>query len=234
MIANYFYLELSYPITNNSFNNPAASGQIAAMPFSFSSPISPNFKGGLGIGKVAHFLDIATPRVRLGINVDFSAQAFGKGDNSSHDSAYQAESKGTYIASLGVGPQVTFRPMPFMQVGVYGRIGISGLYSNYQNTEFLKNPKGEIQRYDAGVNMYNFSINQDLGIDITIYKLLVGLKWTFLKSRPGSNQFYTENDTDNRVLFFADKEGKKNVGTPAPIDQAVSFNRISILLGITL
>lgn len=234
MITNYFYLQLSYPITGDNFGNPTASGQIASMPFTFNGPIDPGFKGGLSLGKVAHFLDIATPMVRLGVNVDFSAQAFGKGTHSSVDAIYRAESKGTYIASLGAGPQVTFKPIHFIQMGVYGRIGISGLYSNYQNAEFVQDPNKSVQRYDAVVNMYNFSLSQDLGIDITIYKLMVGLKWTFLKSTPGSGHFYTENDTDNHLLFFSDKAGKVASGIPAPIDRTISFNRISILLGIAL
>ncbi len=211
---NYFYLRLSYPFASSTFGNPMNQEFPGNQLFVSKDKLQHRFRAGLELGAVNHITELGHYMVKLGINYGFNFQTFGPFEN--RETHHRVASDGTYIATLGLGPQVTFKPVEAIRVAVFGRIGISALYHNYEN---VQETAGKVK-----LDMLNYGLAKDIGIDFTLKKFSVGFTWSFLNTAPGNGQLYIpENKEINSYTPVS--------GAGTPLNDKVYFNRVSFNLG---
>lgn len=218
---------------SDDFNNPVKSPMYDTM-FSYRGGMKSAFKGGLEIGSVNHFQKLWTSHLRLGLNINFSMQAMGPWSDSGAN--HKAASDGLYIGTLGLGPQITYKPAKFVRLGVYARLVGSMLYNHYTNTEYQSGSGGEMTRYKLELEMYNWALGYDFGIDASLRGISIGFVMEHMSATPKQNEFYTPANR-NANLLANNSAQLSNPGTIAvytPYSQPIRFDRYRILVGFAI
>lgn len=228
---NYGYFRLSFLRPLGAFNNPMAGKAFPqAAEFSYQGQI-PNGVLTLGIesGRVRHInaLSLGTPMLKLGINSGFALQAFGPG--SVAGSNYDAETIGTYALRLGVGPQLTFKPIKEVRVGLYYRAGIGLAYTSYYQSSYY----GLNQEYshEIDIQSINYAYNGDLGIDASWGILSIGIAYSHMRTQLTKGQVFNINDVAEGFNSYNhyDELGEME---STPINPRLKYNRFAISVGI--
>ena len=236
---DYFYLRLTFPLTSGSFNNPLAGSFDNSNVFTDKDKPNNKFRVGLNLGTVSHFLDVGTYKLRLGVNVGVDLQAYGRGDDTTV--THHIYTGHTFLASLAVGPQLTYKPSPMMRVALYARIGATGVYDNYQNYQTVTSSdavNSYSTSYEANVQLSNIGLSEDIGADFTWRKLSIGIDYAFFKTHAGSGKVYDPDDV-NANKFYSTKTTTPNTGTGSTTDPTsytaiaptVNFGRLDIHVG---
>jgi hypothetical protein len=219
--------------SSDDFNNPIKAPGYDTM-FSYKGGMKSSFKCGLEIGTVSHFQKLWTSHLRLGLNVNFSMQAMGPWSDSGAN--YKVTSDGLYIGTLGIGPQITCKPVKFVRLGVYARVVGSMLYNHYVNTEYQSGPVGKIAKYKLNVEMYNWALGYDFGIDASLRGISVGLVWEYMNATPKKNEFYTPANS-NANLLINNSGQLTNPQAPSMVtsySQPIHFDRYRLLVGFAI
>jgi hypothetical protein len=214
---NYFYLRLSYPLPSADFGNPMTAGATNGTGFGFTGKIKHQYKAGLELGAVNHITELGYYMVKLGINYGFNVQMFGPFNDETTN--YSVSSDGTYIGTLGLGPQVTFKPVEAVRIGLFARFGLAAIYHTYDNVQNNANR--------VNLEMYNYGFAKDIGLDFTLKKFSLGFTWSFLKTAPNGGQLFVPDNKE--ANSYTDKT--TTVPNSVPLTHKISFNRAAFNLG---
>jgi len=227
---DYTFLRLGYAFTGNAFYHPMEQLEQREY-FHHTAVLKPSFAVGLDFGFTAHFRTLGTPKLRLGLNTNFNFQYFGSKTIADAAAKYKvATEDGSGIFCMGVGPQITFKPSRLIRIGVYGRIGLSVVAGNYNNTQLSREEDVE---YQATVKVFNLAFfSKDIGVDVTFRKLIVGLSASFVKVSPRDGSLLSE-DERNKNQFI-----RTNLVTSGTLSEDINpllkFNRVALHLGLAL
>src|SRR5690606_38150332 len=121
--------------------------------------------------------------------------AFGPGEVSGDD--FDISTNGCYILRLGLGPQVTFKPLEEVRIGLYYRLGIGAVYSSYQHAEYAGS-----QTHELNIQAINYAYNGDLGLDLSYGMLNVGLTFSHMRSYLEKGQIFNLGDVDEATNAY--------------------------------
>lgn len=227
---NYAYLRIAFLRPMGEFNNPFGGDAFPGAAHFPHQTRLPNGALTLGLesGRVRHFnkLNLGTPMVKLGINSGFAIHAFGPGSLSEAD--FEAETLGTYLVRLGVGPQFTFKPIPEVRVGLYYRAGIALAYSSYH--QLSSNPDDGTS-HEINIQTVNYAYNGDLGLDVSYGMLSIGLSYSHMGTQLTKGQLFNIGDIADGYNSYNFEDETDEVSTP--IDPRMKYHRFGVSVGIT-
>lgn len=226
---NYAYFRLAFLRPTGAFSDPLSTAEFPGKAqFRSGEEIRNNLLTlGLESGRVRHFnkIPLGTPMLRAGINSGFALHAFGPGEVYGED--FDISTNGSYILRLGLGPQVTFKPLEEVRIGLYYRLGIGAVYSSYFHAEYIGN-----HTHELNIQAINYAYNGDLGLDITYGMLNVGLSFSHMRSYLENGQIFNIGDVDAATnAYYHYDEGSESA--PAPVNPLLRWNRIAISVGLT-
>ena len=232
---NYTYLRLAYLMPVSGFNNPMQAGFTGSNNFTLIGDLHNSFGLGLESGRVRHFkkLNLGTDMLKLGINSGIALQGFGPGDKK--DGNASAYTDGTYLIRLGLGPQVSFKPIEDLRIGVFYRAGIAVVYSSYVN-EQSADLGGNVIRYDkTDLHFLHYAYNGDLGIDCSWRALCISLTYSMMKARPSKGALIDAGSLGDEynAYSYSTKQGSgtESDKTFTPIDPVMKWHRIGVGIG---
>lgn len=163
--------------------------------------------------------------LRAGINSGFALHAFGPGEAGGED--FDISTNGTYILRLGLGPQVTFKPLAEVRIGLYYRLGIGAVYSSYTHAEYAG-----MHTHELNVQAINYAYNGDLGLDITYGMLNVGISFSHMRSYLQKGQIFNLGDVDGAVNAYQHYDDHSD-SDPVPVNPLLRWNRFAVSVGFT-
>ncbi len=232
---NYTYLRLAYYFPSSGFNNPIAAGFPGSENFIVTEDLSHSFRLGLESGKVRHFmnLNLGTEMLKLGINSGIGLQAFGPDEKETVNAIVHSD--GFYQLRLGLGPQITFKPIEDLRIGVYYRAGIALYYSGYRNEQEVL-LAGNSSRYDyVETRFLNIGYNGDIGLDFSWRSLSVGISYSMMKGRPSKAALIKSESLDEEYNTYTSTTyvngSTEGTDVVVPIDPTVKWRRFGISVG---
>jgi len=229
---NYGYFRLSFLRPLGNFNNPMQGASFAgAANFPYQDPV-PNGILTLGIesGRVRHFkkLNLGSPMLKLGINSGFGIHALGP--KTLMGTNYEVRTNGTYILRLGLGPQLTFKPIPEVRVGLYYRANLGLAYSSYWQYSYY----GPAEDYydELLIQALNLGYNGDLGIEASWNMLSVGISYSHMRARVNKGQIINTSELIEGANTYIrmDESGDE---LTVPVNPKLRYHRLALSVGIT-
>ena len=233
---NYTYIRIAKLFPGAGFANPVAGGFAGSEHFTNYEAATFPYTLGFESGNVRHFmkLRLGTEMLKLAINSGIALQAYGS-SNEQRDNAVVTNG-GVYLVRLGLGPQVTFKPIADIRIGVYYRAGIAALYSDYTNEQTTA-PAADVTRKDrVNATLLNYNYNGELGFDCSWHALNLGLSYAMLSCRASSGVLFSSEDKTTRNVYTSvtTRNGVQEGATvTTPIDPAIKFNRFSVSVGFS-
>lgn len=228
---NYSFFRVGLPLTSGKFYNQMQNiSQQQKELFNYKDQLKPSFSIGLDLGFVMHVARLGTPAVRLGVNTNFNFQYFGGKTEENADRKYEITTEdGTGLVSIGVGPQVTYKPAKQIRLGLYGRVGATAIGGKYRNEQ--TSAENDF-KYRLNLKMLNVAFSQDIGLDVSYRKLLVGVSASFAKIAPRKTSLLSEEDQKDNYFRVTDLE--TGAESTSNFNPDLNFNRITIHLGLSL
>lgn len=226
---NYAYVRLAFLRPTGAFSDPLLTAEFPGKThFRSGEEIRNNLLTlGLESGRVRHFnkIPLGTPMLRAGINSGFALHAFGPGEV--YGEEFDIATNGSYILRIGLGPQVTFKPLEEVRIGLYYRLGIGAVYSSYMHAEYIGS-----QTHELNIQAINYAYNGDLGLDITYGMLNVGLSFSHMRSYLGNGQIFNIGDVDaaTNAYYYYDDESESD---PVAVNPLLRWNRFAISVGLS-
>jgi hypothetical protein len=218
---NYTFVRVGYLFPSKGFNNPISEVPAASGNFSNQGAMPYMFRLGFESGKVRHFnkLNLGTPMLKLGIN------------------SGKISTEGVYLIRLGLGPQLTFKPIEDLRIGVYYRANVAVCYSSYKNDE-TTTPAPETTRTDElKAYMINFIYEGDLGIDLSWHAICVGVSYSMMHVRPSKGALVSAQKlgTDFDTYKVTTQTGSDDpIEAVTPIDPKIKLNHLTVSVGFAL